>query len=160
MLINMSDIMADVIESCLQSFPQVSSLKWEQKIAVQCLLDGKDVIAILPTGFGKSLIYQLYILVKVRYGGCRSSSILVVSPLKSIIEEQINSLQEVSISATKLNMEEKSLKEIFKYQVICVGRELSVEHFPAAVEERRQTTNLFDSYRRVTHGRYLVSICN
>jgi hypothetical protein len=99
--------------------------------------------------------------VKVRYGGCHSSSILVVSPLKSIIEEQINSLQEVSISATELNMEEKSLKEIFKVPShICVGRELSVERFPAAVEERRQTTNLFDSYRRITHGRYLVNICN
>jgi superfamily II DNA helicase RecQ len=123
MLINMSDIMADVIESCLQSFPQVSSLKPKQKIAVQCLLDGKDVIAILPTGFGKSLIYQLYVLVKVRYGGCHSSSILVVSPLKSIIEEQVNGLQEVSISATELNMEEKSLKEIFKYQVIFASAE-------------------------------------
>ena len=33
-------------------------LKEEQKLAVEALLSGKDVMAILPTGFGKSIIYQ------------------------------------------------------------------------------------------------------
>jgi len=33
-------------------------LKREQKEAVSRLLEGKDVLAVLPTGFGKSLIYQ------------------------------------------------------------------------------------------------------
>jgi len=39
-------------------------LKREQKEAVSRLLEGKDVLAVLPTGFGKSLIYQSYVLVK------------------------------------------------------------------------------------------------
>ena len=33
-------------------------LKEEQKIAVDALLSGKDVMAVLPTGFGKLIIYQ------------------------------------------------------------------------------------------------------
>ena len=39
-------------------------LKCEQKEAVSRLLKGKDVLAVLPTGFGKSLIYQGFILAK------------------------------------------------------------------------------------------------
>ena len=33
-------------------------LKEEQKLAVEALLSGKDVMAVLPTGFRKSIIYQ------------------------------------------------------------------------------------------------------
>ena len=39
-------------------------LKREQKEAVSRLLKGKDVLAVLPTGFGKSLIYQSFVLAK------------------------------------------------------------------------------------------------
>ena len=33
-------------------------LKEEQKLAVEALLSGRDVIAVLSTGFGKSIVYQ------------------------------------------------------------------------------------------------------
>ena len=36
-------------------------LKEEQKLAVEALLSGKDVMAVLPTGFGKSIIYQSFV---------------------------------------------------------------------------------------------------
>ena len=114
--------MVYVIEACLESFPNVKSLKPVQKLAVECLLGGKDVLAILPMGFGKSLIYQLYVLAKIR-SGCDMSCILVVSPLKSIIEDQIRGFENVSTLANKLTLEEKSLKEIFKYQVIFASAE-------------------------------------
>ncbi|ELT89003.1 hypothetical protein CAPTEDRAFT_219945 [Capitella teleta] len=38
----------------------VNYLREEQKQALQVLLDGKDCVAVLPTGFGKSLMYGLY----------------------------------------------------------------------------------------------------
>ena len=41
-------------------------LKSEQKEAVESLLRGRDVFGVLPTGFGKSLIYQLFVLAKNR----------------------------------------------------------------------------------------------
>ena len=37
-------------------------LKPEQKDAVESLLRGKDVFGVLPTDFGKSLIYQLFVV--------------------------------------------------------------------------------------------------
>ena len=37
-------------------------LKAEQKLSVEALLSGKDVMAILPTGFRKSIIYQSFVI--------------------------------------------------------------------------------------------------
>ena len=39
-------------------------LKWEQREALELLLRGKDVFCVLPTGFGKSLIYQMFVHAK------------------------------------------------------------------------------------------------
>ena len=45
-------------------------LKYEQRISIQHLLLGKDVIAILPTGFGKSMILLLRMLWQKFRGSC------------------------------------------------------------------------------------------
>ena len=70
-------------------------LKREQKEAVSRLLEGKDVFAVLPTGFGKSLIYQSFVLAKSMEFESRAASsrpcCLVIVPLRSIMEEQIKS---------------------------------------------------------------------
>ena len=39
-------------------------LKPEQEVAVKYFLDGKDVLAVLPTGYGKSFIYQTFVRAK------------------------------------------------------------------------------------------------
>ena len=41
------------------------TLKPEQEVAVRALLDGKDVLAVLPTGYGISLIYQMLAMPKI-----------------------------------------------------------------------------------------------
>ena len=59
-------------------------LKPEQEVAVKSLLDIKDVLAVLPTGYGKSLIYQMFVRAKdLEMNG--KATILVISPLVSII---------------------------------------------------------------------------
>ena len=45
--------MTDKLQACLEKIRNVTSLKPEQTQAVEALLAGKDVLAILPTGFGK-----------------------------------------------------------------------------------------------------------
>ena len=64
-------------------------LKTEQETAVKELLKGNDVLAVLPTGFGKSIIFIVYLLARSSFveqtRGSSQSSVLVVSPLKSII---------------------------------------------------------------------------
>ena len=60
-------------------------LKEGQKLAVEALLSGKDVMAVLPAGFGKSIIYQSFVNFTI------TASIVVVVPLRSIIEDQLRS---------------------------------------------------------------------
>ena len=47
-------------------------LKWEQREALELLLRGKDVFCVLPTGFGKSLIYFMQRVLKVLCNGRQS----------------------------------------------------------------------------------------
>ena len=75
----------------------ISSLKEEQKEAVLDLLNGKDVMAILPTGFGKSVIFQLFILMKIEED--EASSVIIVSPLSSITNDQVKDFEDIGISS-------------------------------------------------------------
>ena len=53
----------DIISKALTDFNDGATreftLKPEQEVAVKTLLDEKDVSAVLPTGYGKTLIYQI-----------------------------------------------------------------------------------------------------
>ena len=67
------------------------NLKKEQENAVKELLLGRDVLTVLPTGFGKSRIFHTFSRVKdAETSG--HSVVLVVAPLISIIQDQISSL--------------------------------------------------------------------
>eukprot|EP00058_Branchiostoma_floridae_P010328 XP_002595816.1 hypothetical protein BRAFLDRAFT_96790 [Branchiostoma floridae] len=49
----------EAISSVLTKVGGISELKHEQRDALKAFVVGEDVLALLPTGFGKSLIYQL-----------------------------------------------------------------------------------------------------
>lgn len=67
-----------------------------QEKAIDAILAGKNTIVIMPTGGGKSLIYQLPALVL-------KGATIVVSPLISLMKDQVDSLQTVGIPATFIN---------------------------------------------------------
>ena len=77
-----------------------ASLRQKQKEAIQGFLQGRDVFVSLPTGSGKSLCYA--ILPKVfdilRKKRCESIAI-VVSPLISIMKDQVDSLTSKGVSS-------------------------------------------------------------
>ena len=64
-------------------------LKPEQETAINNLLNGRDVMAILPTGFGKSMIYTVFALAKEEISSSKTC-VIVIAPLKSIIDDQIS----------------------------------------------------------------------
>ena len=47
------------LRGALQDFPDISIKDEQQAYIERLVLDKKDVLGVLPTGFGKSLIYQL-----------------------------------------------------------------------------------------------------
>jgi ATP-dependent DNA helicase RecQ len=67
-----------------------------QQEIMETSLAGRDALAILPTGAGKSLCYQLPALV-------RDGLTIVVSPLIALMKDQVDQLQASGVSATFLN---------------------------------------------------------
>lgn len=63
-----------------------SSFRKDQKEIIQDLLDGKDVLAMLPTGSGKSLLYQFT-------GRLMNGIVIIISPLLSLMEDQVEQLK-------------------------------------------------------------------
>lgn len=62
---------------------------------VQAILDGRDVLAIMPTGGGKSLCYQLPALL-------RSGPTIVISPLIALMRDQVAALRQQGVEAGAL----------------------------------------------------------
>ena len=85
-------------------------------------LKGRDAFVCLPTGSGKSLCYCLlpYAFDTLRHGE-RNSMVLVVSPLISLMKDQVRAMKEKNLSA----VEEEEQNEICnsRYQLIFVSPE-------------------------------------
>lgn len=80
-----------------------------QKEIITDLINGKDVLAVLPTGAGKSLCYQLPAMIL-------PGITIVISPLISLMKDQVMGLAENNLPAAYLNSslgakEERSIKE-------------------------------------------------
>ncbi|XP_068680577.1 ATP-dependent DNA helicase Q1-like [Montipora foliosa] len=76
-------------------------LKPEQGVAIKSLVHGQDVLAVLPTGFGKGTIYQIPVGVKEKMSkDC--ACVLVSCPLRSLIEDQIMEAKSMGLTANSL----------------------------------------------------------
>ena len=67
-----------------------------QEEVISAALDGRDTLVLLPTGGGKSLCYQLPALLS-------DGTVLVVSPLIALMQDQVTALEQLGIDAAYLN---------------------------------------------------------
>lgn len=72
------------------------SLRPTQEEVVSAVLEGKDVLALMPTGGGKSLCFQLPAV-------CKGGITLVISPLISLMLDQVQGLRDKGLNAYYLN---------------------------------------------------------
>ena len=81
----MEDQLSQVINSCALSlgYPSV------QLQVISEFVKGRDVFAVLPTGYGKSLCYALLPLVFDALSGSEDSIVIVMTPLLAIIKDQV-----------------------------------------------------------------------
>jgi ATP-dependent DNA helicase RecQ len=80
----------------LQSLFGLDEFRPAQREVIEDVLRGKDVLCVMPTGAGKSLCYQLPATLQ---GGLS----IVVSPLISLMEDQVQQLRDGGIIAAFLN---------------------------------------------------------
>lgn len=67
-----------------------------QERAISCMLTGRDVLAVLPTGGGKSICYQVPAL-------AGEGVTIVISPLISLMKDQVDQLRQLGVEARALN---------------------------------------------------------
>ena len=92
-------------EFVLQTIWKHDRFRSPQKAIIESVLDKNDVIALLPTGAGKSICYQIPAIISE--GIC-----LVISPLIALMNDQLNSLEKKGIKAMVLSSQMQYLFQV------------------------------------------------
>lgn len=117
------------IESLLKQYFGYSSFRPGQHEVIQTLLDGRDCLAIMPTGAGKSICFQLPALMM-------PGVTLVISPLISLMKDQVDSLVNQEIPATYINSQCTFEEVKARFAAIRAGRIKLVYILPERLENQ------------------------
>jgi len=86
----------NALNTKLKEYFNFSDFRPGQEEIVQAIVDGQDVVALMPTGGGKSLCYQLPALATQKVT-------LVISPLIALMKDQVDSLKARGLNAVLIN---------------------------------------------------------
>ena len=89
--LNFEKLADNVIQRSNSSY----KVKPKQAICMENVVNGKDTLAILPTSYGKSLIYQILPPLFIEMKIATNPILIVVSPLKFLIRNQIDEIKEL-----------------------------------------------------------------
>ena len=125
-------MMLNKARQILQKFYGYEDFRPGQKKVVESLLNRNDTVAIMPTGAGKSICFQIPALL---FEGVT----LVISPLISLMKDQVDSLRQLGIAAVYINSS-VSKAQLYKdlqnisagfYKIIYIAPErLTSEYLP------------------------------
>ena len=103
----------DSPEEVLKALFGYDSFRAGQKEVIDSILAGKDAFAVMPTGAGKSVCYQVPAMLL-------SGITIVISPLISLMQDQVKSLNEAGVSAAFIN---SSLSEHAYFETVKKARQ-------------------------------------
>jgi ATP-dependent DNA helicase RecQ len=140
------------IRQLLRSVFHVERLRGGQQQVIDSVLDGKDTLAIMPTGSGKSLCYQ----VPARLLGGLT---VVISPLISLMKDQQEGLVELGVNAVLLNSTLKRDEEDAALAAIgngceilfCTPERFTNAAFLAVLVETKVTLVVIDEAHCISH---------
>ena len=85
------------VEAALKRYFGFTALRPGQEDAIRPVVEGRDALVVMPTGAGKSLVYQLGALLQPR------GVTVVVSPLIALMKDQVDALRARGIAAAFVN---------------------------------------------------------
>jgi ATP-dependent DNA helicase RecQ len=91
-----NNVRLESYNAILKKYFQYPALKSEQFEIISNILDGRDVFAILATGFGKSICYQLPTMISKK-------CVIVISPLIALMHEQGEEMKSKNIPVCIFN---------------------------------------------------------
>ena len=95
----------------LEHYWKFSEFKSQQEEIIEAVLANEDCIALLPTGGGKSICFQIPALIKE--GIC-----IVVSPLIALMQDQVNTLKSKGISSFPMEMVLFSISSLRSFWIL------------------------------------------
>ena len=105
------------------------------------VVDEKDTLCVLPTGYGKSLVYQLLPFVFDAYMGRQNAAtncVIVISPLNALMVDQITKLKRhMDVSVLKVNVETKHSDIVSIYHQIARPSQIIFAHPEALLEDKK-----------------------
>ena len=123
-------------EEALKTYYGYDAFRGGQEAVIDALLSGRDALAIMPTGAGKSICYQIPALLL-------PGITLVVSPLVSLMRDQVTQLVQMGIPAAFLN---SSLT--FRQYLLALDRAREGRYKIIYVAPERLETEGFQSFVR------------
>jgi ATP-dependent DNA helicase RecQ len=126
-------------KNILQNYWGYEEFRKPQEEIINAVLANKDVIALLPTGGGKSICFQLPALIKE--GVC-----LVISPLIALMQDQVENLKKRNIKATMIKSGASTDEIVTLFDAIKFGNYKFLYISP----ERLQTTIIQQKIKELT----------
>lgn len=108
MKVSLMEIAVNPQENQLQKYFNLSGFRRGQKEIIESVMGGRDVLAVLPTGGGKSLCYQYPAVATQKL-------VIVISPLIALMKDQVASLRRYGIPAGALHsgQSDNDKREVF-----------------------------------------------
>lgn len=115
------------LEKVLEQHFGYTSFRPGQKEVIEQIINGKDVIALLPTGMGKSLCYQLP-------GYIFNKPVLIISPLLSLMQDQVDQIKQLKEkrvvalnSFLNANQKKGTIQHLHQYRFIFISPEMLLQ---------------------------------